>query len=89
MRPDCRYWRDIDHPNAGECVEGHYGGRPSHGICKQCPHRDPHGWGDVLAVLFWPFKPIAKLVARLRGKKSCGCDERRRKLNRAAPYNRR
>jgi hypothetical protein len=42
----CKHWR-------GGCTIGLYGGRPSPGVCKQCPsYRGPwRGAGDVVRAL--------------------------------------
>ncbi len=29
------------HRSGQRCNAGHYGGRPSNGVCQMCPHRQP------------------------------------------------
>ena len=62
-------------------------------ICKTCPHyagdrgKPPPGLGDLVEaaidrVTFGAAKAIADKVARLAGKKDCGCKKRKDRLNR-------
>lgn len=57
---NCTHWKDK------RCELGLYGGRPSPGVCRQCPQRDP------------PAQPTADPRAeaeyrkRLAGCKGCG-----------------
>ena len=36
---ECDHWTACNVNGGGCCAAGHYGGRPSFGVCKQCPHR--------------------------------------------------
>lgn len=36
---ECDYWKPCGVRDGGCCSAGHYGGRPSLGVCRQCPHR--------------------------------------------------
>lgn len=40
---DCDYWSECKVLGGGCCAAGHYGGRPSIGVCNQCPHRVVNG----------------------------------------------
>jgi hypothetical protein len=33
--PTCEHWRDCGITGGGCCAAGHYGGKPSHGICER------------------------------------------------------
>lgn len=35
----CDHWKDCNVRGGGCCAAGHYGGRPSLGVCGRCPHR--------------------------------------------------
>ncbi len=36
---ECDHWSPCTVKGGGCCAAGHYGGRPSLGVCGQCPHR--------------------------------------------------
>lgn len=36
---ECDHWSPCTVKSGGCCAAGHYGGRPSLGVCGQCPHR--------------------------------------------------
>lgn len=36
---DCDHWSECGVSGGGCCAANHYGGRPSLGVCAQCPHR--------------------------------------------------
>lgn len=36
---ECDHWNPCGVSGGGCCAAGHYGGRPSIGVCNQCPHR--------------------------------------------------
>jgi hypothetical protein len=46
------------------------------------------GLGDVIAKIthFFGIDILAEKIAKLRGKKDCGCTRRREKLNSLVPY---
>lgn len=35
----CDHWSACNVRGGGCCAAGHYGGKPSLGVCKQCPHK--------------------------------------------------
>ena len=40
---NCQHWQRVrEMRHGGRCAAGHYGGRPSYGVCQACPHRSPH-----------------------------------------------
>lgn len=40
---ECDHWSECNVTSGGCCAAGHYGGRPSLGVCGQCPHRVVRG----------------------------------------------
>lgn len=40
---DCDHWSECKVLGGGCCAAGHYGGRPSLGVCGQCPHKTTGG----------------------------------------------
>ena len=50
---ECDHWSPCTVKGGGCCAAGHYGGRPSLGVCKQCPHR-------VVGAI--PKEPVQKVV---------------------------
>ena len=40
---NCDHWTECKVKSGGCCAAGHYGGRPSLGVCRQCPHRQVNG----------------------------------------------
>lgn len=40
---DCDHWSKCGVSGGGCCAANHYGGRPSIGVCNQCPHRVVNG----------------------------------------------
>ena len=81
MSADCSMFGSVKCP---------WGTNPSPGTCMTCDLWDgsPRGAGDVIHRLA---SPIAKILDRRLGtaiSKCGGCRERRRKLNRALPFNR-
>lgn len=87
MQPvNCKQWIDVGIEDGGACSLGLYGGRPSHGVCRQCPSREPvepEGLGDRIGRWLHRIRVdrIAGLWTRLTGR-ACGCDRRRKFLNR-------
>lgn len=55
---ECDHWSQCGVGQGGCCAAGHYGGRPSLGVCKQCPHR-------VVGAV--PQEPIKKVVHFAKG----------------------
>lgn len=39
----CDHWSECGINSGGCCAAGHYGGSPSLGVCRQCPHRQING----------------------------------------------
>jgi len=39
----CDHWSECGITSGGCCAAGHYGGSPSLGVCRQCPHRQVDG----------------------------------------------
>ena len=39
----CDHWSECGITSGGCCAAGHYGGKPSIGVCRQCPHRQVNG----------------------------------------------
>ena len=39
----CNHWSKCGITSGGCCAAGHYGGSPSLGVCRQCPHRQVNG----------------------------------------------
>lgn len=39
----CDHWSECGITSGGCCAAGHYGGSPSLGVCRQCPHRIVNG----------------------------------------------
>ena len=39
----CDHWSVCEIKMGGCCAAGHYGGSPSLGVCRQCPHRQVNG----------------------------------------------
>ena len=39
----CDHWNECGIKSGGCCAAGHYGGSPSLGVCRQCPHRQVNG----------------------------------------------
>jgi len=39
----CDHWSECGINSGGCCAAGHYGGSPSLGVCRQCPHRIVNG----------------------------------------------
>ena len=39
----CDHWSECGITGGGCCAAGHYGGSPSLGVCRQCPHRQVNG----------------------------------------------
>ena len=39
----CDYWSECGIKMGGCCAANHYGGSPSLGVCRQCPHRQVNG----------------------------------------------
>ena len=40
---NCDHWSECKIKSGGCCAAGHYGGSPSLGVCRQCPHRTVNG----------------------------------------------
>jgi hypothetical protein len=47
------------------------------------------GLGDIVAIIthFFKIDILAEKIAKLRGKKDCGCERRRNTLNKLVPLN--
>lgn len=85
---NCRHWSDCKVRGGGCCALSLHGGRPSLGTCCRCEQRDPAGLGDAVAAVLEVTRigPAARqIIDRLTGK-PCGCDGRRRALNRIIPF---
>ena len=39
----CDHWSECGIGSGGCCAAGHFGGSPSLGVCRQCPHRQVNG----------------------------------------------
>lgn len=50
--------------------------------------KESEGFGDTIAKIthFLRIDRLANTIARWMGKKDCGCDRRRKKLNEVLPY---
>ena len=59
----CDHWRDVGSTRLGVCVAGHFGGRPSHGVCGVCPHRVAGGIAQVIAPAPQPQLSIVGKIA--------------------------
>lgn len=55
---ECDHWSECNVTGGGCCAAGHYGGRPSLGVCGLCPHR-------VVGSI--PKEPIKKVVHFFKG----------------------
>ncbi len=84
----CRFWRDDNITDGGICTHGYYGGKPSFGTCRVCPHYRgrPRGWGDVFHSLAQPLAKILNASDRrmnrpLKFGRNCRCAQRRREWN--------
>jgi predicted N-acyltransferase len=55
---------------------------------KQRIKKSSKGLGDTIATIthFFRIDKLASILARWMGKEDCGCDRRRRKLNKIVPY---
>lgn len=82
MNRCCINWK------AGECTldaaRTETGPKPSEGVCARCAHYSgpPRGLGDVVHTVAVALG-IPKVTQKVA--KSCGCEERRRMLNKAVP----
>lgn len=47
---ECDHWSECGVRGGGCCAAGHYGGRPSLGVCGQCPNRLVQGTPVALSV---------------------------------------
>ena len=83
----CRHWRNCGIIGGGCCLRGHYGGKPSFGTCRVCPHYlgPPRGLGDVVHLFAHPIARILNAVLLRNQKKQigkhCRCAQRRREWN--------
>lgn len=68
------------------CALNLYGGKPSFGICAQCPsYSGPsRGLGDTVKKVFQA-TGIATVAKAIMGD-DCGCPQRQAKLNNLLPY---
>ena len=82
----CRHWVECGVPGGGCCTERHFGGQPSLGVCRACPHYDgpPRGAGDVVAAITVA-TGIAAVVKAVAGN-DCGCAQRQQMLNDKIPF---
>lgn len=82
MNRCCTNW------SSGKCsledARAKYGSTPSEGVCAHCEHYSgpPRGLGDVVHTVAVALG-IPKVTQKVA--KSCGCEERRRMLNKAVP----
>ena len=83
----CTHWRDCNVDNGGCCAINKYS-KPSIAVClRVCTEnvQSSQGLGDTIA------KTIERVTrGRVKpkvGKEDCGCNKRRKLLNRAFPYN--
>jgi hypothetical protein len=81
---------DCKHHDGRRCTLGLHGGTPSVGTCRlACDRYRPRrlrGLGDLVeriigVVTLGQGKGLAQWVARMRGKRGCGCSMRREGLN--------
>ena len=81
----CKHWVDCGIPGGGCCSEKHFGGQPSLGICRACPHYvGPYrGAGDVIAAITHA-TGIAAVVDAVAP--DCGCLKRQQMLNEKIPF---
>ena len=86
----CKFWRDCGIIGGGCCAKGHYGGKPSLGTCRVCPHYSgrPRGLGDVVHTIAEPIAAILKALQPRNPKSpkhagigNCRCAQRRREWN--------
>lgn len=52
------------------------------------PKKKSEGFGDTIATIthFFRIDKLANTIARWMGKEDCGCERRRKKLNKIIPY---
>jgi len=48
---DCTHWNSCGIADGGCCQEGHFGGKPSFGVCGQCKHRKGKDGEGVVKLL--------------------------------------
>ncbi len=83
----CRHWINCGVIGGGCCRLGRYGGKPSLGTCRVCPHYLglPRGPGDIVHLFANPIAQILNTVLHRKGKKKigahCRCAQRRREWN--------
>lgn len=67
------------------CSAGHYGGKPSDGVCRLCPHYEgpSRGLGDTIDKITTA-TGIKAAVKAFMGD-DCGCEKRRQSLNQLFP----
>lgn len=83
----CIHWRDCNVNNGGCCAINKYS-KPSIAVCLRICDENferPQGFGDTIA------RTIERVTrGRIKPKKDkdgdCGCDKRRKKLNKLIPY---
>lgn len=57
---ECDHWSECGVSGGGCCAAGHYGGRPSIGVCGQCPHRVVRGEQPIGTSITFGFMDRAK-----------------------------
>lgn len=81
---NCKFGRPDVSGTHNICTLGHYGGKPSDGVCQICPHYQgpARGLGDRIDKLttVTGIKAVVKAL-----KPDCGCPARRVSLNERFP----
>lgn len=81
--------RDCKNMMLSFCVLGHMGSKPTSDYCNECDDYagKPRGAGDFveLTAKHLGLDKLAKKVEKVTGK-NCGCQERRKKLNKLIPF---
>ena len=57
---DCDHWSACNVTGGGCCAAGHFGGRPSLGVCRQCAHRVVQGEQPIGTSITYGFMDRAK-----------------------------
>jgi hypothetical protein len=84
---NCQHWRDCGVDNGGCCSIEKYP-RPSYAVCLRiCDENNekPQGLGDTVAKVI---EKVTKGRIKPKGGGGCGCDKRRKGLNKLIPYKR-
>lgn len=60
---NCKHWSDCGVPSGGCCAAGHFGGKPSLGVCASCPHANNDRPGIVDYIKAVPSVLVASVTA--------------------------